>query len=145
MREKYEALKLRNQLSFPFYACSNKIIRRYKRLLKYLDLTYTQYLVMSVLWEEDGVNIKTICDLLLLETNTVTPVIKKLEKKGLIKKVKHSSDNRNNIITLTDKGMELREKSVNVPKDIIKRVQLTSEEVEDLKKYLYKILEEVDD
>ena len=145
MSNKYEALQLKNQLCFPFYACANKIMKRYRKLLKYLDLTYTQYLVMAVLWEIDGINVSTICSLLLLETNTITPVIKKLETKGLVKKEKDKKDARNYVVSLTEKGLELKEKSIQVPPNIIKKVNLSNEEKEELKKYLYRILEEVDE
>ena len=81
MKDKYESIRLRNQLCFPLYAVSNMITRKYKPLLDELDLTYTQYIVMMVLWEEEKVNEKLLCETLCLKSNTVTPLLKKLESK----------------------------------------------------------------
>ena len=88
MSDKYDSLKLKNQLCFPLYAVSNLITRKYKPLLDKLDLTYTQYIVMMVLWEEKQVNEKLLCETLCLKSNTVTPLLKKLEEKGYIKKAR---------------------------------------------------------
>ena len=93
MNDKYAALRLKNQLCFPLYAVSNLITRKYKPLLDELDLTYTQYIVMMVLWEEGRVNEKFLCEALCLKTNTLTPLLKKLEDKGYIKKEKDSEGN----------------------------------------------------
>ena len=82
MSGRYEALRLKNQLCFPLYAVSNLITRKYKPLLERVDLTYTQYIVMMVLWEEEKVNEKFLCEALCLKSNTVTPLLKKLEDKG---------------------------------------------------------------
>ncbi len=138
---KYEALRLKNQLCFPLYAVSNLITRRYKPLLDELDLTYTQYIVMMVLWEEEKVNEKFLCEALHLKSNTVAPLLKKLEAKGYIKKRKDEGDERNLIITLTQAGRELKEKAVCVPESIAKEVSLSGEEAAFLYKILYKILD----
>ena len=140
MDDKYAALKLGNQLCFPLYAVSNLIIRKYKPLLGKLDLTYTQYIVMMVLWEEKRVNEKFLCEALCLKTNTLTPLLKKLSDKGYIKKEKDKSDERNLVITLTKEGEKLKDRALCVPECISREFQLTSEEATELYRVLYKIL-----
>lgn len=140
--EKYAALRLKNQLCFPLYAVSNIITRRYKPLLEGLDLTYTQYIVMMVLWEEGPVNEKFLCEALFLKSNTLTPLLKKLTEKGYVKKEKDSGDERNLIVSLTDEGKALREKALCVPEGIAKEFHLTPEEATALYQILYKILDQ---
>jgi DNA-binding MarR family transcriptional regulator len=140
MDNKYEALRLKNQLCFPLYAVSNLITRKYKPHLDKLDLTYTQYIVMMVLWEEGRANEKCLCDTLCLKSNTLTPLLKKLEEKGYIKKQRDESDERNLVITLTDSGKELREEALCVPECMIKEFNLSEQEAVMLYKTLYKIL-----
>lgn len=140
--EKYAALRLKNQLCFPLYAVSNIITRRYKPLLEGLDLTYTQYIVMMVLWEEGPVNEKFLCEALFLKSNTLTPLLKKLTEKGYIKKEKDSGDERNLIVSLTDEGKALREKALCVPAGIAKEFHLSPEEATALYQILYKILDQ---
>lgn len=142
MDDKYAGLKLKNQLCFPLYAVSNIITRRYKPLLDELDLTYTQYIVMMVLWEEAPVNEKFLCEALCLKSNTVTPLLKKLERKGYITRRKDNNDERRLLIELTDLGIKLREKALCVPESIAREFHLTQEEAEYLYKILYKILDQ---
>ena len=142
MEERYAGIRLKNQLCFPLYAVSNMITRRYKPLLDDLDLTYTQYIVMMVLWEERQVNEKYLCDALCLKSNTLTPLLKKLEDKGYIKKVRAKEDERNLVITLTDIGDNLKERALCVPETIAKEFSLTAEEAAFLYRILYKILDE---
>lgn len=142
MDDRYAGIRLKNQLCFPLYAVSNLITRRYKPLLDDLDLTYTQYIVMMVLWEERQVNEKYLCEALCLKSNTITPLLKKLEDKGYIKKVRAKEDERNLVITLTDIGDNLKEKALCVPESIAKEFSLTAEEAVFLYRILYKILYE---
>ncbi|MBO4326359.1 MAG: MarR family transcriptional regulator [Clostridia bacterium] len=142
MNDKYAALRLKNQLCFPLYAVSNMVTRKYKPFLDKLDLTYTQYIVMMVLWEEKQVNEKFLCEALCLKTNTLTPLLKKLEEKGYVKKDRDKSDERNLVITLTEEGERLRDKALNVPECIARELNLTQEEASALYKTLYKILDE---
>lgn len=142
MKDKYESIRLRNQLCFPLYAVSNMITRKYKPLLDELDLTYTQYIVMMVLWEEECVNEKLLCETLCLKSNTVTPLLKKLESKGYIKKSKDLDDERNLVITLTKAGEKLKDKALSVPKGIACELTLSREEAATLYKILYKMLDE---
>ena len=142
MNDKYASLRLRNQLCFPLYAVSNLITRKYKPLLDKLDLTYTQYIVMMVLWEEKQVNEKFLCEALCLKTNTITPLLKKLEEKGFVKKEKDKSDERNLVITLTKEGEKLRDKALGVPECISREFCLTPDEASGLYRILYKLLDE---
>ena len=142
MTDKYAALRLENQLCFPLYAVSNLITRKYKPLLDKLDLTYTQYIVMMVLWEEKQVNEKFLCEALCLKTNTLTPLLKKLEEKGYVRKGRDKTDERNLVITLTEEGEKLRDPALRVPECISREFNLTAEEASELYRVLYKILNE---
>ena len=142
MNDRYAVLRLKNQLCFPLYAVSNMITRKYKPLLDELDLTYTQYIVMMVLWEEKKVNEKYLCDALCLKSNTVTPLLKKLEAKGFVEKAKDTDDERNLVITLTKKGEKLQDKALCVPEGIAGEFHLTKEEAGMLYNILYKMLNE---
>ena len=142
MNDRYAALRLKNQLCFPLYAVSNMITRKYKPLLDRLDLTYTQYIVMMVLWEENNVNEKYLCDSLCLKSNTLTPLLKKLEEKGYVRKEKDKGDERNLVIILTEAGESLKEKALCVPQTIAKEFDLTPEEAASLYRILYKMLDE---
>ena len=142
MNDKYAALRLKNQLCFPLYAVSNLITRKYKPLLDQLDLTYTQYIVMMVLWEEKQVNEKFLCEALCLKTNTLAPLLKKLREKGYVKKEKDRNDERNLVITLTKEGETLRDRALRVPECIAREFSLTEEESSELYRVLYKILDE---
>lgn len=142
MEDRYAALRLKNQLCFPLYAVSNIITRKYKPLLDKLDLTYTQYIVMMVLWEEKRVNEKFLCETLCLKSNTVAPLLQKLESKGYIKKEKDGADERNVVITLTGTGEALQDKALCVPESIAKEFHLTPDEATALYTILYKMLDE---
>ena len=137
----YDALRLKNQLCFPLYAVSNIITRRYKPLLAQLNLTYTQYIVMMVLWEEGEVNEKFLCEALFLQSNTLTPLLKKLAEKGYIRQERSGADERNLVITLTQSGRALQEKALCVPESIAREFSLSQEEAVSLYQTLYKILE----
>ena len=141
MESRYDALKLENQLCFPLYACSRSVIREYKPLLDQLDLTYTQYIAMLVLWEKGTMTVKELGEQLYLDSGTLTPLLKKLEHKGLITRKRSSEDERNLILTLTKAGMSMREQALIVPEELAKAVPLEHEEAVTLYKLLYKILE----
>ena len=137
----YDALKLKNQLCFPLYAASKEVVRRYKPLLDELDLTYTQYIAMMVLWERKEVSAKELGDLLYLDSGTLTPVLKSLEHKGYIERGRKATDERVLLCRITDAGRDLREKALNVPHQIASCVCLTQEESVTLYRLLYKILD----
>ncbi|WP_304038917.1 MarR family winged helix-turn-helix transcriptional regulator, partial [Mesonia mobilis] len=99
MNEKYENLKLDNQLCFPLYTASRLVIQRYQPMLKDLDLTYPQYLVLMVLWEKDEVNLSAIAEKLQLQSNTLTPLLKRLQQRGFLDRKRSESDERNIVIT----------------------------------------------
>lgn len=141
MEDKYERLRLKNQICFPLYAVSNMITRKYKPYLDELDLTYTQYIVMMILWERGQANEKLLCESLCLKSNTVTPLLNKLREKGYIEKTKDKGDGRNLVITLTETGRELRDRALFVPECISKEFDLTPDEADGLYRILYKMLD----
>ena len=138
--EKYESLKLGNQLCFPLYACSKEIIRRYKPYLDRIDLTYTQYITMMVMWEKKTVNVKTLGECLYLDSGTLTPVLKKLESKGYITRERSSEDERNLVVSITTEGEKLRDEAVSIPSSIGSCVKLSEDEAKILYNLLYKII-----
>jgi len=142
MSDKYDVLKLENQICFPLYACSREIIRKYKPFLDELDLTYTQYITMMVMWEEKEINVKELGEKLLLDSGTLTPLLKKLEAKGYVARERSKADERNLIVRLTDLGEQLRESAVFVPQKMAECSKLTAKEAETLYKLLYKMLDE---
>lgn len=112
-------LKLENQVCFPVYAASRLITRMYQPYLDELGITYPQYLVMLLLWEEDGRNVSELSNCLYLESNTLTPLLKRLELAGLVARARKKEDERNVIISLTKKGKALKEKAREIPEKII--------------------------
>ena len=143
MSANYDSLKLENQLCFPLYACSKELVRKYRPLLDQIDLTYTQYITMMVLWEKETVNVTELGNDLYLDSGTLTPLLKKLETKGLIRRQRNASDERNVEISLTEKGRELREKAIFVPIQIGSCLKLTADEAATLYGILYKLLGEL--
>ena len=137
----YDVLKLENQLCFPLYACSREIIKRYKPFLDKIELTYTQYITMMVMWERKSVNVKELGERLYLDSGTLTPLLKKLEARGVITRMRSEADERNLVVTITDEGEKLKEKAVNIPLQIASCTKLTAEEGSMLYGILYKILE----
>ena len=140
MVSKYGSLLLKNQLCFPIYLCSKEIIRKYTPLLNEIDLTYTQYIVMMYFWEKERSNVKEISQALLLDSGTLTPLLKKLEAKGYINRVRSTKDERNLEVTITKKGLELRKKALSIPENISKCIDLSKEEAETLYSLVYKVL-----
>ena len=119
MHERYDVLKLENQLCFPLYACSKEVVRRYKPLLDPLDLTYTQYIAMMVLWEEDELTVSEISSRLLTDPGSMTPLLKRLEAEGLLSRTRSREDERVVVVELTDAGRALQEKAKDVPQCIL--------------------------
>ncbi|EMF0067492.1 MarR family transcriptional regulator [Enterococcus hirae] len=135
-----EDLYLENQLCFPLYATSKEIIRSYNPLLKPLDLTYTQYLVMLVLWENQQVTMKELGSLLCLDSGTLTPVIKKMADKGLLQRRRADKDERITILSLTSNGKTLEEKARDIPAKILASLPLEPDELVLLQKLSKKML-----
>lgn len=140
MDEIYNALKLENQLCFPLYACSKEVVRRYKPFLDELDLTYTQYITMMVLWEKKQMNVKELGECLYLDSGTLTPLLKKLEAKGYVVRERSKTDERNLLVSITPEGDRLKEQAVTVPGKMTQCVNLNHEEAVTLYKLLYKLL-----
>ena len=140
MSDEYNPLKLENQLCFPLYACSKEVVKRYKPFLDKLDLTYTKYITMMVMWERKSINVKELGDSLFLDSGTLTPLLKKLENKGYITRKRSKTDERNLIVTITEKGEALREDAVDVPAKMGQCVNLTRDEAKTLYSLLYKLL-----
>ena len=139
--EGYEQLKLENQLCFPLYAAAKEVVRKYKPVLDELDLTYTQYTTMMVLWEKEELNVKELGSMLYLDSGTLTPLLKKLEAKGYISRTRCKEDERNLIIQITEKGDALKEKAAYIPKEMTdKWVNLSKEEISVMYHSLYKLL-----
>ena len=136
-----DCLKLENQLCFPLYAASRNVIKKYKPFLDELDLTYTQYITMMVLWNLKEINVKELGNKLYLDSGTLTPLLKTLESKGYVSRVRSSSDERNLLICLTADGEKLKNKAANIPTKVSKCINLNPEEALELYKILYKILE----
>ncbi|MBQ9765955.1 MAG: MarR family transcriptional regulator [Lachnospiraceae bacterium] len=137
---KYDKLKLENQICFPLYACAKEVVRKYKPYLDELDLTYTQYITLMVLWDKKSMNVKELGSFLFLDSGTLTPVLKKLEAKGYVKRTRSTEDERNLIVEITVAGEELKDKAVNIPGKIGACVPLTNEEAVTLYTLLYKVL-----
>ena len=140
MSDKYDCLKLKSQLCFPLYACSKEIIRRYKPFLDKFDLTYTQYITMMALWENESMNVRELGLVLFLDSGTLTPVLKKLESKGYLERKRSKEAERNLIVTVTEKGWELREEALSIPGSMSSCVNLEPEEASELYRLLYKVL-----
>lgn len=138
--DKYEVLKLENQICFPLYVCSKEIVKRYTPLLDEIDLTYTQYITMMVLWEHREMNVKELGRYLYLDSGTLTPVLKKLEHKGYVTRKRDTRDERVLNVAVTEAGMVLREKAIEVPAKIGGCVNLELEDAVQLQKILQKIL-----
>ncbi|MGE5348252.1 MAG: MarR family winged helix-turn-helix transcriptional regulator [Actinomycetota bacterium] len=128
----YDQLKLENQLCFPVYAASRLITREYQPLLDRLGITYPQYLVLMILWEEDGVPVNDIAKKLILNTNTITPLLKRMEKDGIVKRKRSAEDERKVIVQLTAKGRDLQEGAAQIPEQLAGRLLQGELNVEDL-------------
>ena len=142
--EGYEQLKLDNQLCFPLYAAAKEVVRKYKPYLDELDLTYTQYITMMVLWENESMNVKELGSKLYLDSGTLTPLLKKLESKGYITRCRCKEDERNLIIQITETGEALKEKAANIPAEMTEKwVNISKEEIKVVYHALYKLLSQV--
>ena len=141
MEQTLEQLKLENQLCFPMYACARGIVKRYTPLFKPLGITYTQYIVLLVLWEEESISVGDLCRRLYLDSGTLTPLLKRMEEAGLLTRSRSSQDERVVIIRLTERGAAMRERAAEIPVQMGQCMPLTSEEAQTLYGLLYKILD----
>ncbi|MBR1930816.1 MAG: MarR family transcriptional regulator [Lachnospiraceae bacterium] len=140
MADKYDVLKLENQLCFPLYACSKEIVRRYKPFLDEIDLTYTQYITMMVLWEHRQMNVKELGEILYLDSGTLTPVLKKLEQKGYVNRTRTKEDERVLLVSVTEEGMKLRERAVDIPAKLGGCIGMSPEDAEQMYILLKKLM-----
>ena len=145
MPDRFDALKLENQICFPLYACSKEVVRKYKPYLDAIDLTYTQYITMMVLWEHKEITVKEIGEFLYLDSGTLTPVLKTPEKKGFLTRHRSGEDERVLKICITEKGEELKEQAADIPLKMGACLKLTREEAQELYSLLYKVMDLVAD
>ena len=138
--DQFNPLLLDNQLCFPLYAASKEVTKRYKPFLDPLGLTYTQYIVMMALWEHDNVAVRELGERVLLDSATLTPLLKRLEGRGYVTRTRSEVDERSVIIALTDEGRALRERALSVPKSLGGCIHLEKEEATELKLLLEKLL-----
>ncbi|MBR2283809.1 MAG: MarR family transcriptional regulator [Ruminococcus sp.] len=135
-------MKLDNQLCFPIYAAARSVTSAYTPYLKPLGLTYTQYILFLVLWEKDGLTVGEICKRLMLDSGTLSPVLKRLRQQGYIEKSQSTSDERSFIITLTEKGRMLQEEAKDIPLQVGKCVNIAPEKAKQLYDLLYELLDD---
>lgn len=139
----YEQLRLENQICFPLYAASRLVIQEYQPLLDKLGITYPQYLVLMVLWETDSIAVSEITQRLILNTNTVTPILKRMEAQGIIQRQRSGEDERKVIVTLTPKGKELQIEAASIPDKLVAGLNsdhVNAEDLKTLKDLLYQII-----
>ena len=141
MEDKYAHLRLSNQLCFPLYACSREMIKLYKPWLDEIGLTYTQYITMMVLWEHKSMTVKMLGQELYLDSGTLTPLLKKLEDKGLVTRRRSDRDERNLIVTITAAGEALKDAVLHIPGEMTKCINLPNEDIANLYRMLYQMLE----
>ncbi len=138
--DKYEALKLSNQVCFPLYACSKELVSRYTPYLKELGLTYTQYIVMMVMWEKETVSSRELATSLHLDYGTLTPVLKRLEASGYLNRNRDPEDERLLLLTVTDEGRALKDEAIKIPGCIATCMGLSEDEFKTLYTLTYKAL-----
>lgn len=134
-----DPLKLENQLCFPLYVAAKEVVRRYRPLLDPLGLTYTQYIAMMVMWEHKEITVGRLCELLCLDTGTLTPMLKKMEKAGFLARKRSKEDERSVIVALTEKGAKLKEAAAEVPIKMAQCVCLSPDEAQQLLTLLNKL------
>lgn len=142
--EEKSRLLLKEQLCFPIYATSRMVTRLYQPWLDELSLTYPQYLVMLVLWEEEKLSISQLGKRLYLNTNTLTPLLKKMKDKKLVEKERSSEDERTVYIELTEKGRELKKKAEAIPAALVEAIDMSAEELQQMRKLMWKFLDRFD-
>ncbi|MCA3950228.1 MarR family winged helix-turn-helix transcriptional regulator [Vibrio vulnificus] len=136
-------LLLENQICFPLYSAANAVIRAYRPLLDALDLTYSQYLVLLVLWQQNGINVKDLGAKLHLDSGTLTPLLKRLEAKGIVERRRGQTDERVRELFLTEVGRALKEQAQQVPQNMLCRIDLSIDELVTLKSLCEKVLEKL--
>ena len=143
MADKYDHLKLENQLCFPLYACSKEMVKAYKPFLDELDLTYTQYITMMVMWEHKELRVKEVGKYLYLDSSTLTPLLKRLEEKGYVARCRSSEDERDLIVTITEHGEALKEKASSIPQKLSACISFEPQKAQTLYALLHEMLEKL--
>lgn len=138
-------LQFENQICFPLYSAANAVVRAYRPLLEALDITYLQYIVLMVLWEERSLNVKELGERLRLDSGTLTPLLKRLEGKGLVERKRSEQDERVRIITLTSRGLRLREKARDIPLQLACTIGLSPDRGKELKQLCEQLLAALDE
>ncbi len=136
----YDMLKLENQLCFPLYACARDVVKKYTPFLEKLGLTYTQYIAMMVLWERQSLSVKELGEALYLDSGTLTPLLKRMEKEGLVTRTRSQADERCVVVAITEKGEALKEAASYIPGEIAGCIHLSKDEAATLYGLLYRIL-----
>lgn len=139
----YECLKLDNQICFPLYACAKEVVRQYRKPLEELNLTYTQYVVMMVFWEHGGMTEKELGEIVHLDSGTLAPLLKRLEKQGLVDRIRPETNERKLYISLTEEGEALKKKAVCVPQAVQGCINLSDDELTMLRTLLDKTLSSI--
>ncbi len=140
--ENFDPLRLENQLCFPLYACAREIVKAYRPHLDALGLTYTQYITMMVLWEEEHISVKDLGQKLHLDSGTLTPLLKKLESKGYLVRERSHQDERVVIACITDEGRKLKQAAVGVPQAMMRQMaDFSRSDVKALYDLLYKLMD----
>ncbi len=139
----YDKLKLDQQLCFPLYVCSKELIKKYKPLLDPLGITYTQYIAFMALWEEDNISVKDLGQKLYLDSGTLTPLLKKMESQGFVTRTRSTDDERTVYITLTKKGLELKDKAISIPNQMGSCLPLDPNEAASLYQILHKFINNI--
>jgi DNA-binding MarR family transcriptional regulator len=142
--DEYGLLMLDNQLCFSLYVCSKEIIKKYKPLLDPYGLTYTGYIIMLALWEEDNITVKDLGRRLYLDSGTLTPMLKKLEAQNYIKRIRSSSDERNVFILLNEKGKDLKKEAIQIPESLICTLDLEPQYAGELLKGLHQMMRKLE-
>lgn len=138
-----DSLKLSNQLCFPLYAAARGVVKMYTPFLSEIDLTYTQYITMMVLWEKKQIGVKELGKHLYLDSGTLTPLLKKLERQGLLTRRRSQEDERNLIVEITKNGEALKKKAALIPEQLQQCLALDLKEAGKLYELLYKVLEQM--
>jgi len=131
---------LENQLCFPLYAASRLVTRLYQPLLEQYKLTYTQYIVLMILWQDDGLSVKKIGEKALLNSNTLTPLLKRMQQAQLLERIKNQSDERQIDIKLTAKGRQLKQELACIPQQLINQTDYDTEKAKQLKTLLEQLI-----
>ncbi|MGC5747000.1 MarR family winged helix-turn-helix transcriptional regulator [Chryseobacterium sp. NFX27] len=142
--ENSKSLQLENQICFPLYVIAKEITGLYRPFLDEIDITYPQYLVMMVLWENDGLAVNHIGEKLFLDSGTLTPLLKRLETKGIISRKRKKEDERVVEVFLTESGRQLQQKACEIPKKIQNKIGVETEDLLHLKETILKILNKIE-